>query len=78
MTLLTKPVLPKHSKSQRTCIIPTSKLRFAFVLKYRSHAVKPKLTTSSFLLTGAVRPACLVAVLCPCSLNLSKHALSSR
>ncbi len=67
VTLLAKPVLPKHSKSERTCIIPTSKLHFAFVLKYPAHAVQPKLTTSSFLLTGALRPARLGAVLCLCS-----------
>ena len=53
MTLLARPVLPKHSKAKRTCIYPTSKLNLKFKLKYAAHPNKPRLLPASYLLIGA-------------------------
>ena len=60
--LLARPQLAKNSKSTRTCIIPASKGRVVFLLKYHSHTTVPQLVTSSFQLTGTISvasPGCL-------------------
>jgi len=50
--LLARPQLAKTSKSTRTCIIPASKGRLVFLLKYHAHTTVPQIDTSSLQLTG--------------------------
>ena len=50
--LLARPQLSKGSKSKRTCIIPASKGRLVFLLKYHQHTAVPQIVASSLQLTG--------------------------
>ena len=62
--LLARPQLSKTSKSTRTCIIPASKGRLVFVLKYHAHATVPQIDTSSLQLTGMVPVVSSAPVFC--------------
>ena len=71
--LLARPQLAKNSKSTRTCIIPASKGRLVFLLKYHAHTTVPQIDTSSLQLTGTLP---CVSNCCPCvsCLLMASHA----